>query len=167
MWYKREEQPLRLAIWYAATGMGGLVGNLAAWGIGHIHGGFSPWQYQYLLLGAITSAWGVVVTWLLPDNPTKARFFSNDEKVFAVQRMRDGQTGIENSHFKAYQVVDALTDPKTYFLLFMTFCIHMVNGAVSGFGSIIVSGFGFDGLHAVLLLGVVGAIVFTTLLISG
>lgn len=133
--------------------MGDLVGNLSSWGIGHIHGNVSSWQYQYLLLGAITSVWGVVVTWLFSENPTKARLLSDDEE--------------EYSHFKAYQVVDALTDPKTYFLLFMTFCIHMVNGAVSGFGSIIVSAFGFNGLHAVLLLGVVGAIVFTTLIISG
>ncbi|PVH87114.1 MFS general substrate transporter [Cadophora sp. DSE1049] len=167
MWYRREEQPLRLAIWYAATGFGSLVGNLSAWGIGHINGSLSPWQYQYLILGALTSVWGAIRAWLLPDNPTNARFLSEDEKVFAVQRMCDGQTGIQNRHFKAYQVADALTDPKTYFLLFMTFCIHMVNGAVSGFGSIIVTGFGFNGLYAVLLLGVVGAIVFITLILSG
>jgi hypothetical protein len=36
MWYKPTEQPLRFAVWYASTGLGGLVGSIATWGIGNI-----------------------------------------------------------------------------------------------------------------------------------
>ena len=38
MWYKYQEQPLRYAIWYSAVGIGTLVGALALYDIGQIHG---------------------------------------------------------------------------------------------------------------------------------
>jgi MFS family permease len=164
MWYKPTEQPLRFAVWYASTGLGGLVGSIATWGIGHIHGALQPWQYQFIILGAITVAWGLVVLYLLPDNPVQARFLSHMEKTIAVERMRRGQTGIENSHFKGYQMKEALLDLKTWLLVVMTLSIQMVNGAVSGFGSIIVSSFGFNGFQSVLLTGALGGIVFILLL---
>ena len=164
MWYKPAEQPLRFAVWYASTGLGGLVGSIATWGIGHIAGALHPWQYQFIILGAITVAWGFVVLYLLPDNPVQARFLSQMQRIIAVERMRRGQTGIENTHFKSYQVKEALLDPKTWLLVVMTLSIQMVNGAVSGFGAIIVSSFGFNGLHSVLLTGALGGIVFVLLL---
>jgi sugar phosphate permease len=164
MWYKPTEQPLRFAVWYASTGLGGLVGSIAAWGIGHIPGALQPWQYQFIILGAITVAWGLVVLYLLPDNPVQARFLSHMEKTIAVERMRRGQTGIENNHFKGYQMKEALLDLKTWLLVVMTLSIQMVNGAVSGFGSIIVSSFGFSGFQSVLLTGALGGIVFILLL---
>lgn len=164
MWYKPAEQPFRFAVWYASTGFGGLVGSIGMWGIGHIHGHLHPWQYQFIILGAITVAWGFVILYCLPDNPVQARFLSDVERTISIERMRRGQTGIENSHFKGYQIKEALLDPKTWLLVMMTFSIQMVNGAVSGFGSIIVSGFGFDGLQSVLLTGALGGIVFILLL---
>ena len=59
---------------------------------------------------------------------------------------------------------EALLDPKTWLLVVMTLSIQMVNGAVSGFGSIIVSSFGFNGFQSVLLTGALGGIVFILLL---
>jgi MFS family permease len=165
MWYKPAEQPLRFAVWYASTGFGGLVGAIAAWGIGHIRGALQPWQYQFIILGAITVIWGFIVLYILPDNPIHARFLSHSERTIAVERMRRGQTGIENNHFKIYQVKEALLDLKTWILVMMTLSIQMLNGAVSGFGSIIISSFGFNGLKSVLLTGALGGIVFILLLI--
>jgi MFS family permease len=152
MWYKKTEQPLRIAFWYAASGFGGCAGSLASWGIGHISGSLRPWQYQYLILGAVTVVWGLGMIRFLPDNPIQARFLSDRERILAVERMRAGQTGIENSHFKLYQAKEALLDIKTWLMVLMVFCTHLVNAAVTGFGSIIVSGFGFSPLTSVLLL---------------
>ena len=81
--------------------------------------------------------------------------------------MRAGQTGIENSHFKFYQVKEALLDIKTWLMVLMVFCTHLVNAAVTGFGSIIVSGFGFSPLTSVLLLAISGGLVFVTLVLAG
>lgn len=158
MWYTREEQPLRIAIWYSASGMGSLLAGIAFYGIGHIHGSLHPWKYQYLILGSLTVIWGGVVTYFLPDNPMKARFLSTEERILAVKRMRSAQTGIENTTFKPYQAKEALLDPKTWLMVITAFTITLVNGALSGFGSIIVRSFGFSALNSVLLSGSSGAV---------
>lgn len=67
-WWTRREQPLRHALWYGMSGTGALVTPLIAWGLGHIHGSFgsSTWKYMYLVAGATTMAWSLVVLWVLP-----------------------------------------------------------------------------------------------------
>lgn len=167
MWYKPNEQPLRHCIWISASGFFGLVGSIAVWGIGHIQGALSPWQYQYIILGAITIAWGCFLFLALPDNPVKAKFLSQDQRIMAVERMREGQTGIENRKFKFYQVKEALLDVKTWVFVILTFCVEFTNGAVSGFGSIIVNSFGFSHFKSVLLNGAMGALIFVILIFSG
>lgn len=167
MWYKRDEQPLRIAIWYSASGIGSLLAGIAFYGIGHIHGSIHPWKYQYLILGAVTVIWGLIVAYFLPGNPMKARFLDDQQRILAVKRMRAGQTGIENTIFKPYQVKEALLDPKTWLLVVLAFTITLVNGAVSGFGSIIIRSFGFSPFHSVLLTGSGGAVVFVSLMAFG
>jgi hypothetical protein len=46
-----------------------------------------------------------------------------------------------------------------------TFCLHNVNGAISGFGSIIVNSFGYSPFTSFLLTGAVGALAFVSLLV--
>lgn len=35
--YKREEQPLRVGLWYCCNGLGSFIGALVSFGMGHIH----------------------------------------------------------------------------------------------------------------------------------
>lgn len=167
MWYKKDEQPLRLALWIAASGFGSVVGSIAIWGIGHVNGALHPWQYQFLILGAITILWGVAMIFVLPENPVKAKFLSEEDRVIAVERMRIGQTGIENTKFKWYQVKEGLLDIKTWASVVIIFCVQLTNGAASGFGSVIVASLGFNPFQSVLLQGALGAVVFVTLPIGG
>lgn len=167
MWYKREEQPLRLAIWYSSTGIGTLVGTLILYVIGHIHGRLSPWRYQFMTLGSITSVWGLVVMILLPDSPLKARFLSPKLRRIAVQRMKLELTGIENKSIKPYQIKEGFLDLKNWLAVLIIFSINITNGALGGFGSVIATSFGYTELKSILLLGVVGVFVFLTLLSTG
>jgi len=50
----------------------------------------------------------------LPDSPVTAKGLSHREKRIAVERLRENQTGVENKHFKAYQVKEAFMDIKLY-----------------------------------------------------
>jgi MFS family permease len=142
MWYKRSEQPLRFAVWFSSVGIGVLVGSLVFYGIGHIHGRLAPWQYQFMIIGSISSGWGILLWFILPDSPLTASFLSKEMKVVAVERMRLEQIGIENKTIKKEQIHEAFTDPKTYFYMVMTFACNLGNGAATGFGSIIVQSFG-------------------------
>ena len=167
MWWKRDEQPLRYSLWYTSTGLGALLGSLLIFGIGHIHGSLDPWKYQYLILGGITVAWGALLMWLLPQNPASARFLSPEERLIAVERKRIEQTGIEDKHFKWYQLRELALDPVTWLFIPTTFCLHFANGGVSGFGSVIVNSLGYTPLQSILLTGAVGVGVFVTCLIAG
>ncbi|KAF9895241.1 hypothetical protein FE257_000143 [Aspergillus nanangensis] len=167
MWWNRTEQPLRYALWYTSTGLGGLVGSLAIFGIGHIQGSLRPWKYQFLILGAVTVAWGIILVFLLPDHPRSARFLKPHEREIAVERMRADHIGIEDKTFKFHQIKDLLTDPKIWILVPATFCLHFVNGGVSGFGTVIISSFGYSSLDSVLLTGAVGGGVFVTCIVIG
>ncbi|OAP59572.1 hypothetical protein AYL99_06870 [Fonsecaea erecta] len=167
MWWKKNEQPLRMAMWYTGAGWGALLGPMILYGIGHIKGDLSPWKYQYLILGAVTILWGVTILFFFPDNPMTARFLTQEEKVVAVERMRSEQLGIENRHVKWYQIVEALVDPKTWLLVVIVFCVTCANGAISGFSAVIVKSFGFSPFRSVLLTGCVGAWVLVNLFVVG
>jgi len=167
MWYKRQEQPLRYAIWYSSVGIGTLIGTLILYGIGQINGPMAAWRYQFMIIGSITSVWGVALWFLLPDSPLTAYFLTKEQKVVAVERMRWEQIGLENKTVKMEQIKEALTDPKTWFYVSITFLCNFTNGAVTGFGSIIVKSFGFSTLRTILLLGGAGVWAFVFLLVGG
>lgn len=167
MFWKRDEQPLRYAIWYVSNGIGGFVGPMLVYGIGHIHGSLRPWKYQYLILGAVTVVWGVLMVFILPDNPRSARFLQQRERDVAVARIQSEQLSEENKTVKVHQIIEALKDPKTWLTVMSTFCMHFVNGAVSGFGAIIVRSFGYGQFKSVLLTGFTGLYLLVMLIIAG
>ncbi|KAK4504611.1 hypothetical protein PRZ48_002572 [Zasmidium cellare] len=167
MFWKRDEQPLRYAIWYVSNGIGAFVGPMLVYGIGHIHGSLRPWKYQYLILGGLTVIWGALMVVVLPDNPRSARFLKDREREVAIARIQSEQLSEENKIIKVHQIVEALKDPKTWLTVVSTFCVHFVNGACSGFGAIIVRSFGYGQLKSVLLTGCAGLYLLAILIIAG
>jgi len=69
--------------------------------------------------------------------------------MISVERMRPEQTGIENKQFKMYQIGELFRDPTTWILFPTVFCLHFANGALTGFGSIIINRFGFSHFDSV------------------
>jgi MFS family permease len=128
MWYTRRQQPVRMGLWYTANGFGIAMGGLLGFGIGHIKGALPSWKYEFLIIGALCCSWGIVMFIMLPDNPVTAKGFSERERRIAVERLRENQTGVENKHFKWYQVKECLLDPKTYIL----FCLGVVGNIPNG-----------------------------------
>lgn len=58
---------------------------------------------------------------------------------------------MENKTFKRYQLVEALTDPKTWLFFLLTVLGNTPNGGISNFGTIIIKGFGFSTLVTALM----------------
>jgi MFS family permease len=151
MWYTRKEQPIKIGIWYTANGFGIALGGLLGYAIGHIHGALASWRYEFIIIGALCCAWGIVIAILMPDSPITAKFLSDREKRIAVHRLKSNQTGIENKHLKGYQVKEAFMDVKLY-LFFTLGCVcNIPNGGISNFGTIIIKGFGFSTLVTTLM----------------
>ena len=144
MWYTRRQQPIRIGLWYTANGAGIALGGLLGYGIGQIRGALSSWKYEFLIIGALCAAWGIIIAIFLPDSPVTARTFSPREKRLAIERLRDNQTGVENKTLKPGQVLEALLDWKVWVFLLLGFSGNIPNGGISNFGTLIIQGFGFS-----------------------
>ncbi|KAF9640702.1 MFS allantoate transporter [Lasiodiplodia theobromae] len=151
MWYTRREQPIRIGLWYTSLGLGIAGGGLLGYGIGQIRHVLPSWKYEFLIVGALCSAWGVVMFFLLPDSPVTAPVLSLKQRKMAVERLRENQTGVENKQFKLYQMVEAVTDVKVFLFFMIALLQAMVNGGITNFGTLIVKGFGYSTLGTNLL----------------
>ena len=87
-WWTRREQPFRSSLWYGMTGGALTITPLINWGLGHIHGSFgmSTWKYMYLVAGAVTMVWSLVVIVVLPGKPS-----TECRSKLANRISRDGQ----------------------------------------------------------------------------
>ncbi|KAL4898284.1 major facilitator superfamily domain-containing protein [Aspergillus ambiguus] len=150
-WYKKDEQALRMGVWYCWTGYVSIFSPLINYGLGHINGALSPWKYMYLVSGSITIVWAVVVLFLLPPDPIRARGFTERERYISVARMRTNNSGVRNTHYKKEQVWELLLDIKFWIIFFTAFFCMIGNGPVSTFTPIIINGLGFNTLTSLLL----------------
>ncbi|CAO1599916.1 hypothetical protein XANCAGTX0491_003623 [Xanthoria calcicola] len=151
MWYTRRQQPVRIGIWYTANGLGIAGGGLLGYAIGNIKGALPSWKYEFLIIGALCSAWGIVMFIMLPDSPVTAKLLTPRERRMAVERLRENQTGVENKHLKGYQVREAFMDYKLYLFFILGVVGNVPNGGISNFGTIIIKGFGFSTLVTTLM----------------
>ncbi|CAG9936328.1 unnamed protein product [Clonostachys rosea f. rosea IK726] len=161
-WYKRDEQALRMGIWYCATGYVALIAPLINFGLGHIKGGaLNSWQYMYVIAGAITILWGFVILFFMPPDPIRARGFTERERYIAVARLRVNNAGVRNTHFKWQQAFEVLVDIRFWLTFSMAFLIMIANGPVSTFIPIFISNFGYSTLNSLLLSMPAGVVIGT------
>ena len=111
MFYKRSEQPFRHGLWFAGNSSSGIFGGLIAYGISHITGNLASWRWLFIIFGIISFVWSIVLAIYLPDSPLTARFLNEHERIVAIERVRNNETGIKNSHWKMSQMWEALRDP--------------------------------------------------------
>ena len=80
----------------------------------------APYKIIYLLLGGLAILVGISVLLWLPDSPVRAKFLSKEERIAALERVRDDAGGTENKHLKKYQVIEAFTDIRTWLIVLTT-----------------------------------------------
>ncbi|KAJ5711791.1 hypothetical protein N7488_005947 [Penicillium malachiteum] len=167
MFYKREEQPGRQGAWFVGNCIANIIGGVVAWGIGNSASGIQSWRLLFIVLGAITSGYSVVLFFVLPDSPSKASFLTETERVIATQRTMKNKTGSsEDNSFKWGQVLDAAKDPQAWLLVLYTFCVNLCNGGLTSFSAIIISGFGYSDFKSLLLQMPMGAAQLVFLIIT-
>lgn len=168
MWYTHSEQVLRSSYWYSCSGGSLLISPLINYGLGHISGaGLNPWQYMYIIAGAVTLVWGFALWWVFPDSPQEAKSFTDAEREMLLERVRANNAGAENRNFKAYQIREALTDYQLWGIVVLSTVSCTGSGAVTTFGSIVFNGMGFDTFTSLLLNLPIGALAFVCILGSG
>lgn len=117
-WWKREEQPARIAIWYCANGVISIPAGFIFYGVAHINArGLFPYQWMFIIFGVFTVLFGSTLWWLMPDSPVSATWLNERERLIAVERLKSNKTGVKNNHHKWPQVKEALLDGKVWMLV--------------------------------------------------
>jgi MFS family permease len=151
IWWSRTEQAGRSGLWISFLGVGGCVGGLLAYAIGHISGSLPPWKYIFVILGAVTVVWGVVFLLFVPDGPATAKWLNDEDKVVAVQRVAQNQTGTGRSRkWDNEQLKEAFADPTVIILGLISFVNAIGSGGLT-FGPLIVQGLGFSPINTILV----------------
>lgn len=123
----------RQSAWFFGNCLAVLIGGLIAYGIGTIETSvISHWKLLFLILGAITSFYGIVLFAMLPDSPDKAVFLKPNERAIAVQRTLKNKTGVmDTGVFKWSQALQAFKDPQTWLLVLNSFTSNLANGGLT------------------------------------
>jgi len=163
MFYTRKEQTLRVGYWFLMNGTAQIIIGFIGFGVLHSKtGAFHPWQWLVIITGVLTLITAVAFWFMFPDSPTTAWFLKQDERVVAVQRIKENQTGVENKRWKKEQFYEALTDPKTWlFALFSA--LDNVPNSLTNQQQIIMANFGFTDLQTTLLAMVSGVVEIVTI----
>ncbi|PPJ51104.1 hypothetical protein CBER1_07891 [Cercospora berteroae] len=165
-WYKKNEQALRIGIWYSTTGYVSIFSPLINYGLGHIEGSLSNWTYMYFFAGACTIVLGIATWFVLQPDPIRATFFCDRERYILIARMRTNNSGIRNQSWKKDQVIELLCDLKFWLVFFMAAFGMVNNGAVSTFMPVVISGWGYSSLTSLLLIMPAAAYAGTLIVLS-
>ncbi|KAF8848538.1 MFS general substrate transporter [Acephala macrosclerotiorum] len=130
-WYKPQEMPWRIALFYSVGQIASALSGLLAFAIGFMNGlsHLAGWRWLFLLEGLPAIILSVVALFGLPDYPQTAKMLNEKERTFILQRLSttapSGASG--NWDFKTLKVLFA--DPTLY-----TFAIYWIAHGIGGFG---------------------------------
>ncbi|CAI5758690.1 unnamed protein product [Candida verbasci] len=153
-WYKVEEQFMISSLWFASNGGGSILGSAIAYGLLKNDGSYSlpAWKLVFVVTGCLTIFLGFLILAHVPDQPTKAWFLTEQEKVLVVERIRSNQQGFGNPHFKKKQFIEAILDHRTWLFFLFALSSNIPNGAMTSFGSILLNeDFGYSTSDALLM----------------
>lgn len=121
-WYKRNELPVRISIFYAGYTLSSAFGGLIAAGIiGNMAGvgGYASWRWLFILEGLATVLCAPAAYFLLPDYPSTTKWLSEQERALAAWRLSieaDGEEDtVEGSVWKGFK--EACGDLKVWLLV--------------------------------------------------
>ncbi|KUL83733.1 hypothetical protein ZTR_08642 [Talaromyces verruculosus] len=165
VWYARNEQPIRTALWYNT--FAGIFGGILSYAIGHISGALATWKYIFLIYGAVTMLVGIITVFLLPDSPAKAWFYSKEERKLATMRTAHNQTGISTINtWKVAHVLEVLRDPKYWVVAIYVVAQSITNAGITNFNPLIISGYGFSQTKTTLMATPQAAVAFVAQIIA-
>lgn len=126
-WYPARERAKVIALFATGAVIAGIIGSPVSGAILGMHGaaGLAGWQWLFLLEGIPAVLLGVVVLFVLPNGPAKARWLSPEEKE-VVKRRLDAEIAQrkEHVHFKFSQALKS----KWVWLLCLVYFLLNVGG---------------------------------------
>jgi MFS transporter, ACS family, allantoate permease len=114
-WYRKYEHGARVAIWSSCNGLATIFGALIAFGcLSGVENGaaitISSWKIMALCLGCVSVLYGGAMFYFMAPSMIEAKFFNEEERALAIERLRDNQQGIGSPEFKWHQVRETFLD---------------------------------------------------------
>lgn len=110
----------------------------------------TPSKIIFLFFGLVTVAVSGAMFFWMPDSPTEAKFLSDDDKVIAIERLRNNQMGVMSREWRYPHFFEALRDAKTWLWVVMIFCVSVPSNGISTFGPLIIKSFVTDPFKTML-----------------
>lgn len=166
-WFRRAEQPIRVAAWYSTNGLATIVASALSYGLGHIPSKtMEGWQIIFLFVGLVTIVSVPFVYWRLDNDIPSARFLSEEDKSKAIERLRANQTGTGTREFRWSHIAELALEPKTYLWIGMSMLLNVGAAVTNTFGPLILDGLGFSSYLTSLLNIPFGALQFIIIILA-
>ncbi|KAJ7060138.1 major facilitator superfamily domain-containing protein [Mycena amicta] len=154
--YPRHKLQIRIAGFFSAAAFSGAFGGIMAYGIINLNGklGHSGWQWIFIIEGAITIFIGLVAFFLWPPSVEKARFLTEEEKIYVTGRLRaDGAIHRDagEDEFSWSEVPKAFKSIQVLLLGIMFFFAGTTLFALAYFTPSILTGLGYTAAKAQLM----------------
>jgi MFS transporter, ACS family, DAL5 transporter family protein len=154
-WYRKREHSSRVGVWAASNGFSTMVGAVVAYGCSRgsaeAHLSFHGWRILALVCGGLTVVFGGCMYAFMAESPIEAKFFSEDDKTLAVERLRDNHGGVGSKVFKWEQFREAFTDVRTWIYVLFILAAQIPAGGTTLFASLLYKSLGFDSNTSLLM----------------
>lgn len=152
-WYPPHIRATRMAFFSASITLAGAFGGLIATGVGFMSGlgGLFGWQWLFLLEGLVTIIVGVAVWFFLPDYPETAKFFTEEERAWAVERMGPYAPKQSDKHFSKRDFIATIRSLEFWLFAITYFFLACSGGAFGYFAPTIIETLGYRGYMGQLM----------------
>ncbi|KAF2193128.1 permease of the major facilitator superfamily [Zopfia rhizophila CBS 207.26] len=147
LFYQRRELGKRVSILLGMSPLANCFASSLAYGITHIKGSLAPWRLLFLIEGAPTVLFSIVVYFWLADSPATAKFLTEDEQTQAVERLQTVDR-TEKTKVRWAQITAGLTDYQNYVHSLIHFCCNYSFAGLSNFLPTIVRDMGYSSVNA-------------------
>ncbi|KAF5536608.1 nicotinamide mononucleotide permease [Fusarium mexicanum] len=135
-----------MSILLGMSPLANIFASSLAYGITHIKGSLAPWRLLFIIEGTPTIAFAPVVYFFLIDFPATAKFLTEEERYFAVQRVQGPDGAKKNVNWR--QIIAGILDYKNYVHAVIHFCCNFSFAALSNFLPTIVNAMGYSSINA-------------------
>ena len=141
MFYNRKQYAFRAAILYSGSQLGNAFGGLFAIGILTLDGkyGIEGWRWLFIIEGSATVGLALIFALILPNSPQSVRSLTDIERDWQKYNYELDQGQLDNSkEITARQgFVMAVTDPKTWLMMFTLYAIYIAAAVTNFFPSVV------------------------------
>jgi len=115
-WFPAKHRARTVALFMTATAVSGVISGPVSGTLLTMHGtgGLSGWQWLFILEGLPAIVLGIVVFFYMTDRPEKAKWLSEEEKAWLINRLKDEQA--RKAEFGIERFIHALGSGRVWLL---------------------------------------------------